>query len=680
MALGIETGGFQLPQMQVAPADYSALAGMRPLQFGAAAPGPLTFQPTQQWQVPSAKQELVAQGIAEGASNALKTISAVYLDEQKAKREDEQLKRKLEAESKAQNLKWKQDLKMQQIKGLADMERAQIIHGAKDDSGDGLDEGTIRSRRLFVEELREAGKFDDANKVEASLRSFADRMPAVLPPIVLKSNQLIEQELADISSVGTKKSEKGGFRPVNVNAQIQTGVGSSGVGAESVQIEPFAPKEKATQQIQQTTDSGKIALSDILPFRVDTFRGPQEPAIKANASDRKENPASEVHRNAFDGVSIRGLLPAGVTGLEQLNEQQKNDLVKKFEKQINDRIAAFDRASENSMTSGASEDVIESIVKKQDAEQSKGKRYTPGIPVNKSRYKYLADAQNEQSRNYRGYGDAKIIQDPKTGMWWVEREKISDKSIAERKKQVERGLADLQVNFNKAAVIKPVAITQPSLIAFTEALKTAKKGGGYAKIADIDLIDQYIKVTKGGLVTESQYAQISGGGGGFQNFLMQAVNHALGGKLTDSERNAMRDTLYGAANAQSKQANEYIENQRRNISRRYPGLSEDLMPQKFPMYGTPAHFEEERDNVSAKIRALADAYNKSSDSSEKEKMLKEVNRLKEEVANLERERLKAENSGVPEIINKPKYPPGWPPYFSKGIPGDVSEVVSQSEN
>lgn len=201
MALGIETGGFQLPQMQVAPSDYSALAGMRPLQIGAAPQSPLAFQPTQQWQIPSAKPEIVAQGIAEGASNALKTISAVYLDEQKAKREDAQLERKLKAEAAMNDLKFQRELKMQKMKSQSDLERAKIIHGSKDESGDGLDEGTIRSRRLLVEELRAEGKTDEAKQVEDSIKSFNARMSYVLPAKSLESDSSVESGKQQIQQI-----------------------------------------------------------------------------------------------------------------------------------------------------------------------------------------------------------------------------------------------------------------------------------------------------------------------------------------------------------------------------------------------------------------------------------------------------------------------------------------------
>lgn len=80
MAYSIETGGFAIPQQAPTADNFTALSGLKPLQFGQS---PIQIKPLERWQIPT---DGLSKGIAEGASSALKTITAAYIENKRRTR------------------------------------------------------------------------------------------------------------------------------------------------------------------------------------------------------------------------------------------------------------------------------------------------------------------------------------------------------------------------------------------------------------------------------------------------------------------------------------------------------------------------------------------------------------------------------------------------------------------
>lgn len=682
MAFGIETGGFQLPQMQVAPADYSALAGMRPLQFGASAQSPLLFQPTQQWQIPSAKPELVAQGIAEGASNALKTISAVYLDEQKAKREDAQLTRKLEAEAAKEKLKFQQDLKLQEIKNRGELERAKIIHGGKGVLSDlGLGESDIASLQAAAVEADEKGNTELADSIRLQItqatnaQAVGDRLQTVLPAKKPEATVPLKPFLGDAQKPAQAERPKlegaapvdfffsSGPSPTEALRAIDAGSMFSG---SQITATPFVTAETSTK----STDVKKPEIQEIAPKRVgavdlipDSVRSSISKLGSGDAlTGREKQDVEAAMRKSFDAAP------------------DASAIKKQFE--IPDEGPAR-----------PTRDIVDTVYQNQRERESAGKVFAKGKPLERGIFNNRAAAQFEADREYKGYGKAEIkehLNESKgTKYYTVERKGPDEKLALMEKKSIQSGLSNLQSQFKSDADIKLITANRPALSAFIAGYEEAQKGGPAAKIADIELVDQYIKVMKGGLVTESQYAQVTGGEGmGFFGKPDYLVKMLVGGKLTPVERQAMANTLFAAANRSADNVNNYISRLRNTLKREYPGIPEENMPHYFPTYKTSESISKEMDSVLASMNELAQKGRSARDSGKDD----EANAIKVKLtelaaknAEMRKEKEEAEKSGAIIVTQKYKdengnlveYPFGWPPYFGRGV--TATSVTEQAE-
>jgi hypothetical protein len=682
MAIGYETGGFNLQPIQAAPTDFSALANIKPIQFGATGQSPLVFQPTQAWQVPSAKQELVAQGIAEGVSNAGKMITATYLEDIKAKREQNLQNRKLAAEASLNNLKWQQDLKMQLIKGQSDLERAQIMHPSKGIGG--ATDSDIDSLTRAAEEARsEGGEAGEraAKQIEDRI-ALLSRSESVLPSSRVTAKDLILTELERASGKSKPKLEP--FLPV---APKQAETTTTTQAIQMAPVEPPLPSEVTSSSADELIK--RVPLSDIAPFVITPLGVTSTPSVAKDTSglgflsvpsavqslqsqvvsESKEAATDRTYKTPSLTRTIASGIKPAADGSVALTPQAQAFKLQQVNQNADNAVKEYDEVV--SATTGPGEETVNAIFNASQKKADAGKRYSTGTPIQKGFFTDRTAALTEASRNYKNYGAGEVTEDPKSGGYFVERKPISEKSIMDQKKQIQRGLADLQVQFNKSLVVKPIAIAQPALIAFTEAYKAAQQGGPAAKIADIDLIDQYIKVTKGGLVTESQYHQIAGGDGrGFEGWLQGAVNKALGGKLTQIERDTMRDTLFGAANVQAADANKYVDNLRATLLRDYPGIDESNLPQRFPMYRTKQAAEEKMSEIASEIRNVASLGN-AAKPEDRESFQKQITTLAKELEKAKKEAEEAKKEPLPLRYGQSKYPSGWPPYFGRGMIGGL---------
>ena len=708
MALGIETGGFQLPQMQVAPADYSALAGMRPLQFGASAQSPLVFQPTQQWQVPSAKPELVAQGIAEGASNALKTISAVYLDEQKAKREDAQLTRKLEAETAKEKLKFEQDLKLQEIKNRGELERAKIIHGGKGVLSDlGLGESDIASFQAAADELKEMGRIDEAEAIEGKIRQATNtqvvgsRLEAVLPAERTKETVKLQPFLRDAQKpVQAERPKLEGAEPVDF---LLSSGPSPAEALRAIDATSVAPDAERILMRSVAPDAERILMRSVIqrpavPGAIDAGSVLAGSQITATPFAPKGEEIAPPQAKAVDLIpdDVRKRIAALASGAA-LTGRERQDVEAALRK-------SFDAAPDASAIKKQFEipdegparptrDIVDTVYQNQRERESVGKTFSKGTPFEKGIFYNRNAAQLEANREYMGYGKAEIkehLNESKgTRYYTVERKGPDEKLALMEKKSIQSGLSNLQSQFKSDADIKLITAQRPALSAFIAGYEEAQKGGPAAKIADIELVDQYIKVMKGGLVTESQYAQVTGGEGmGFFGKPDYLVKMLVGGKLTPVERQAMANTLFAAANRGAENVNNYISRLRNTLKREYPGIPEENMPHYFPTYKTSESISKEMDSVLASMNALAQKGRLARDSGKDDEanLIKtKLTELAAKNAEMRKEKEEAEKSGAIIVTQKYRdddgklveYPFGWPPYFGRGV--TATSVTEQAE-
>ena len=92
----------------------------------------------------------------------------------------------------------------------------------------------------------------------------------------------------------------------------------------------------------------------------------------------------------------------------------------------------------------------------------------------------------------------------------------------------------------------------------------------------------------------------------------------------------------------------------------------------FPIYRTKEIAKKEMDHIERTIREVAAKGGAETDQKKRTAALQEIEKLKKELKKAAANYSEIQKSGIPDVIGETKSPAGWPPYFGRGIAGDVT--------
>jgi len=735
MAYSIETGGFAIPQQAPAADNFTALSGLRPLQFGSS---PIQIKPLERWQIPT---DGMSKGITEGVSGALKGITAAYIENKKEERADKREDKKLAQQLYLDRSKESRQLLLEQWKetnalqrDAAKMQNDILLERIKAgrSSEPTVDTNTASTYDAAIRVAKASGATDDQIKELEKRRDASEnanaRLKSVLP--VETINKAANQSVIP-------GGEAWNNVPLPTPSKTPTDKSASPDALELIPSgEPKAPQfrigppnARPSRQPRPGTSEEVLSLTD-LPVPTPNQSLAVSPALSgAIPVVGGTAPITTPSQFIFGGVTVGAYPPVLKSKEEQEIDAKVADIMSKphnplppFQK-VSDVLASQPTASQFLSASTTRE---EAVAKSQVASAAKdaadksavdahfSQPTPPGepsvniyksgkgfalkeIPVEKKHFRPddLQSAQIEAGLLYEGYGLGKISYDDKTRTLVVTRSRPDAKLEFNKEKQRLTSLWGQQSGFNKQQEVIKVQEMQGPLTSFMHALhRTQDPSNKAINTNDMDLIDNYVKLTKGGQVTETQVHLIKDSKALNSKFEMIKNRVFNGGLLTSDERKEMVSVLADTHNSAAERANQYITSKRKQLSIDHPEIAEEFLPHYFPLIRTAGVVAEEKNAHKADVLRIAEEGNKAKARYDSEKDLQKKAQLRSELSSVgakykaslgllssigEEEKQLAAHNGIPNLPVS-KYPKGWPSYWARGLSGSGDEGSSSSEN
>jgi hypothetical protein len=780
MAYSIETGGFAVPQQAPTAENYSALAALRPLQFGQS---PIQIKPLDRWQIPT---DGTSKGITEGASGALKTITAAYVENKKEERadarEDKKLTQQLALERSKEDGANRRE-KARLLAGIAEAQiRASVGHPSKSESIHSFDEEEqnlrLNDAKNALDEAEASGLSDSNPQAferlfvrHKQLTEASKRVESVVPGGFsggeIDAGEAAKQalELIDNKSIipdGSSLMPSGGEPPLpqpssdsedgrrsgRTSQPRRTGNPRPGDWITIGEALPQSSKPQATSGAL----SGVMALAPA-PAQAPTAAGVRIGGITVGAQPLAGIPqvyqlpppaqpgsfVSGPWQSGFDALAgaqpvVQSIDPRGVTvamppGLSLPDASQAasaitpsaitRDAKAQKSKSRAEEIPVISRQKtltarelieqDPSLTPQAAllkagklyQDEEARFAKEQqqlaapdfsflgDDSYNDSEPYSQGTPMKYAPFRSLEYAKSYAARRFKGWGPAAITFDKTTGLYAVERNLEDEKVKARERRDRSSSLWSQQKAFNSYTPITTIEKALGPMVGFMAAYESVNDPTNKAKnIADMDLIDQYIKITKGGLVTEAQYAQLAhkeSWGAKIEKFF---TGKATGAKLTDQERERMLDVVTETYNVSAERANKAIEVKRAQMREEFPSIKEKYLPHAYPLYRTKKQIDAETSALRAKYATISRSVSDLETQLKGDQSEENVHKLKDQIA---RDKASAKlmleaagklgseanavknNHGLP-VAQETEYVGGWVPIYGRG---GGSEVVAE---
>jgi len=635
--MALETQGFNIQVPTPDLAQGYQLSGLKPLSFAGGQSSPIKISPLAGWSVPSARPEIVSEGIGSGISQAAQGISqgiqAIYLNKQKQAEKDQEIQ-----------LKREERASQEKIAGIKSAESNELANLR-------LEETRRHNQEMenFKQHMIDAGAKGFTNLQLPSFGEYKDSTPPT--PASTISDKYNREEIktdADFGKLPTDKEieEMGGTDfgtgsepPKDVLPAPKNPLGDITSPVPTTEAPTIFNNQQALKQLSNVDWANQNGFGAGLGAGASVSATPTQPSLLRNPKQYFNSLSNLGGMNNQESATLERVL--GIMDGNQALASQKAPVIPEYEKELHKNYK------------GIPDQTAQAILEYSKARGMKDIELPvlTGVGNGMTEVKWPTAADVKKASMFGDLGEQRLKQ------------RQEFKEIDSFNQSVDKFNQDTAVKQAKDKI-------KPTMEKFFGDLTTlVEMGENYGNRSQLDqsLMDQYVRFATGNVPTHNQYEMLTNNRplwNKLQTLAFKNVPASSTNLLTPEERKEMAESMTKVLNMEHEGLNTLVASKNRMIDRlESQNITEDNRAHKYPILRLQGDVEKE---ISQTEKEMNDAWG-----NRKNKQPKDVEAYKKATQRHMQllKDLDIAKTGIPanfddlkqygEVINGVRYPAGW---------------------